>query len=127
MAHTKISNTKRIVELLWFNQMRTNFYENGDYLLVGKGYGCFRDIETGEDLFLYGQEIGGGMYGEDADEIFMEKGCLYVVDSAWVRENDNDNFFMGMPLRIKKIATLDGHLPNNKQFEFMKSKIKKIA
>lgn len=123
MKKMAISKKNRIVELVWFNPMNTVFYDKSNYSLIGKGYGCCRDIETGETLFLYGQEIGGGMYGEDADPVFLEVGCLYNVTESWVKNDINDRFFMGLDFRIKKISTLEGKSPNNYLLENVKKKL----
>jgi len=98
----KISRKKIKAKLSWFN--------------IAKGYGCLL-ADDGETYFLYGSEIGGGMWGENADKQFTKIGQEYLITSAWVKPLPKEtngsrfDFFMGSQFRVKSIQTATGLKP----------------
>ena len=91
--------TKKTVTLLWFNG--------------GKGYGQVLDLE-GNRFFLHGGEIGGDLYGVNADRLFIQQNRKYIITSYWIspgKQSQPDYFFMGSPFRVKTITLLNGKKP----------------
>src|SRR4029079_2160709 len=75
-------------KLLWFNPCHTVFYTRSpksDYSIHGKSYGMLEDNE-GNHYFLFGNELGGGLFGEDADPRFIKVGTTYIIKEVWVNE-----------------------------------------
>ena len=85
--------------------------------------------ENGVEYFIYGQELGGGLYGEDADVRFMTVGKTYLITSYWKshRQPDDqsrDSFFMGAPRRVKTISLISGRKPGTARRKKQMAKIK---
>lgn len=115
---------KIVAKLLWFNPAQTAFVGRGKarrFAIYGKGYGMLRD-EAGNDYFIYGNEIGGGSYGEDADKSFLRVGEEYVITSCWVtpkgyKPPPYHDFFMGTKARVKSIETKTGRKPKDSRYK----------
>ena len=74
--------TRKLVKLLWYNPANTVIYDSGNFSIVGKGFGEYEDAD-GIKYFIYGEQLGGGFYGEDADKRFIIVGRKYLLTAFW--------------------------------------------
>lgn len=119
MSQLDVFQTGRIeVTLLWFNPCETRWHGRGKWRgwsLEGKGVGVAVDA-AGNTYLLHGNEIGGGLYGEDADVLFLRRGKKYIVTSYWEATPElHPAFFMGQPRRVKSIELPSGRKPQTKR------------
>jgi len=126
----KIKRKKIKAKLLWYNPAAVIFSGRGqskNWHLGGKGYGELEDQE-GNRYFVYGQELGGGMHGEDADPKFIKPNREYVITSYWASPHDGsqESFFMGHQFRIRSIELKNGNKPGITTYAMNKAKILKL-
>lgn len=133
MGHWTDKTRKASIEVtvLWFNPCETVWHGKGRFRgwsLQGKGFGVAQDAE-GNTYFLYGQEIGGGLYGEDADRLFMQRGRKLFVTEYWDASDSLalPSFFMGQPRRIKACELRSGRKPSKGRFDAMNERRKAKA
>lgn len=103
------------ITLLWYNPCKTAYYGKGQgrtWELRGKGFGGAID-KDGNLYFVYGQELGGGLYGEDADPLFIQIGRNYTLTSYHesTQADINSHFFMKHKRRVANITLLNGRKP----------------
>lgn len=124
-----VSKKRAVAKLIWFNPAETHFYKvqfyrdrkpEDRFSIDGKGFGMLRDAE-GNEYFVYGNELGGGSYGEDADKRFIKTDQEYVITSCWrTPENyqpGNHDFFMGTKARVRSIQLKSGAKPSRARYE----------
>lgn len=137
MPKTKSCRKPIKATLIWFNPAATSWYgqgKNRGWNISGKGYGIMRD-EEGNEYFVYGQELGGGLYGEDADKMFLKPGRTYLIHSYWINDRlskadgspHSEPFFMGTPRRVRTVSLPGGRKPSTKLREKEEAKIKALA
>jgi len=119
-----VQKKKITAKLVWFNPAETRFYGRGRnrrFSIDGKGFGMLRDAE-GRSYFVYGNELGGGSYGEDADKSFLKLDQEYVITSCWVTPDDyqppsHHDFFMGTKARVRSVELKSGRKPSKSRFQ----------
>lgn len=85
-------------KVIWYNPA----YKLKCGRIVGKGYGAV-ELKDGSRAFLYGQELGGGMFGEDP-KIQPKPNDLIYVKTVYINDSDKTHsMFMGLDYRVKSV------------------------
>lgn len=96
--------------------------------IEGRGMGILVD-EAGKRYFIFGNELGGGLYGEDADRRFIQVGRHYLIHSVWKKPKDETHtpFFMGFDLRASKVTLQNGTSPSERNKLKNTARIRKLG
>lgn len=83
---------------------------------VARGKGCGELTDgKGQKYILFGNQIGGGIYGESPDPKFTQLNRIYLINTIWTRTGfegfEDEGFFGEFKFRVKTIQLVNGLRP----------------